>query len=198
MNRILYGFVIFLSVGVSAYAFSFFFFPKEQSPVYQHFINDPWVGFSHVYGGAVALLFGSLQFSAKFRQKYLSVHRTFGIIYLIAILIGGIAGFFAAIDASGNLLTKIGFLCLDILWLFTTIVAYKKILDRDFIGHRNWMIRSFAMTFAAVTLRLQFPLWLGFFQMPFSEAYVIISWACWVPNVFVAEYIVRKVKMAEV
>lgn len=198
MKKFLYGLVIFLSIGVSAYAFSFFFFPKEQSPVYQHFINDPWVGFSHVYGGAVALLFGSLQFSAKFRQKYLSTHRVFGFIYLIAILIGGIGGFFAAIDASGNFITKLGFLCLDILWLFTTVVAYKKIINRDFIAHRNWMIRSFALTFAAVALRLQFPLWMGYYQMPFPEAYVIIAWTCWIPNLIAAEWIVRKVKMAEV
>ena len=57
--------------------------------------------------------------------------------------------------------------------------------------HRQWMIRSFALTFAAVTLRL----WLPFFQIvlnfEFIEAYIIIAWLCWIPNLIVAEIIIR-------
>jgi hypothetical protein len=48
------------------------------------------------------------------------------------------------------------------------------------------MIRSFALTFAAVTLRLYlpFPMIWGF---EFIEGYRIIAWLCWVPNLLIAE-----------
>jgi hypothetical protein len=60
-----------------------------------------------------------------------------------------------------------------------------------FIEHRAWMIRSFALTFAAVTLRLYLPLHL-LFQVHFDDAYRAISFLCWVPNLLVAELYLRK------
>ena len=52
--------------------------------------------------------------------------------------------------------------------------------------HERWMIRSFSLTFAAVTLRLYIPIGMiaGF---PFNQAYVAIAWLCWVPNLMAAE-----------
>ena len=56
------------------------------------------------------------------------------------------------------------------------------------------MVRSFAMTFAAVTLRLYLPIapMLGYEFMP---AYVAISWFCWVPNLIVAELYLSRAKL---
>ena len=53
------------------------------------------------------------------------------------------------------------------------------------------MIRSYALTLAAVTLRLYIPAALisGF---SFEAAYPAISWLCWVPNLIVAEWIIRR------
>ena len=53
-------------------------------------------------------------------------------------------------------------------------------------SHRAWMFRSFALTFAAVTLRLQMPA-AGMAGMSFEEFYPIIAWSCWVPNLVAAE-----------
>ena len=68
----------------------------------------------------------------------------------------------------------------------TTAMAWTSAVRRDFVAHERWMIRSFALTLAAVTLRLYLPIApvLGY---PFMPAYVAISWLCWVPNLIVAE-----------
>jgi hypothetical protein len=52
------------------------------------------------------------------------------------------------------------------------------------------MIRNFALTFAAVTLRLYLPpvLIVG---LPFAMSYAIIAWLCWVPNLLVAEWLAK-------
>lgn len=58
------------------------------------------------------------------------------------------------------------------------------------------MIRSFALTFAAVTLRLYLPLHL-LFQVSFDDAYRAISFLCWVPNLLIAELYLRKAALKE-
>ena len=60
---------------------------------------------------------------------------------------------------------------------------------RRFADHERWMVRSFALTFAAVTLRLYIPAGqvLG---LDFMAAYRAIAWLCWVPNLVVAELLI--------
>ena len=53
------------------------------------------------------------------------------------------------------------------------------------------MVRSFALTFAAVTLRLYLGV-SGASGVPFAVAYPLIAWACWVPNLVVAELWLRR------
>jgi len=54
------------------------------------------------------------------------------------------------------------------------------------LAHQRWMIRSLALTFAAVTLRVYLPLSVAV-GLPFDVAYPVIAWVCWVPNLLVAE-----------
>ena len=51
------------------------------------------------------------------------------------------------------------------------------------------MIRSFALTLAAVTLRIYMPIGVTLNQGEFTLPYTIIAWACWVPNLITAEII---------
>jgi hypothetical protein len=53
------------------------------------------------------------------------------------------------------------------------------------------MTRNFALTFAAVTLRIWVPA--SFVSgIPLAVAYPIIAWLCWVPNLLVAELILGR------
>ena len=51
------------------------------------------------------------------------------------------------------------------------------------------MIRSYALTLAAVTLRIYIPIGqlAGFAYEP---AYQTIAWLCWVPNLVIAEWVI--------
>jgi hypothetical protein len=86
--------------------------------------------------------------------------------------------------------THVGFGLLALLWLFTTARGYISIRSHDEARHRAWMIRSYSLTLAAVTLRIYLPISLAL-GVPFASAYQVISWACWVPNIILAEWIVR-------
>ncbi|HEX8264730.1 MAG TPA: DUF2306 domain-containing protein [Pyrinomonadaceae bacterium] len=147
----------------------------------------------HAGGGIIALCLGPWGFWAAFRNKYLLLHRWMGRIYLLSVMIGGIAGLYMAMTALGGLPTRIGFSMLGALWLTTGVMAYLRIRQGDVQVHRAWMIRNYALTFSAVTLRLWLPL---FFSLgyDFPEAYTTVAWLCWVPNLLVAELIIRNGK----
>ena len=151
------------------------------------------IGFyTHIYFGGLALLIGWSQFSKKWRTKYLKTHRTIGKIYVLAVLLSGASGLYIAYHASGGLETKLGFGLLAALWLFTTVKAYSTIRNKQISLHQRWMIRSYALCFAAVTLRIWLPVLPAIFGLDFNTAYAIISWLCWVPNLIIAELYLKK------
>ena len=147
---------------------------------------------AHITGGSVALLLGPWQFSTKLRERALNLHRWLGRFYLVEVLIGSIGGFAMAVVSSEGLPTHVGFGILAVLWFFTGLQAYRKVRLGDIEAHRQWMIRNFALTFAAVTLRIQLPLMLALLHWPFRPSYITVSWLCWVPNLLIAEWIVRR------
>jgi len=78
------------------------------------------------------------------------------------------------------------------LWFFTGLQAYRMVRCGNILAHRQWMIRNFALTLAAVTLRNYMPLMLFVLHWSFRPTYIAVSWLCWIPNLFVAEWIVRR------
>jgi thiol-disulfide isomerase/thioredoxin len=71
-----------------------------------------------------------------------------------------------------------------------TGLAVRFILRGDAIRHRRWMIRSFALTSAAIALRMYLPLSFAL-HVPFSIGYPAIAWLCWIPNALAAEVYLR-------
>jgi len=91
-----------------------------------------------------------------------------------------------AFHAFGGLPGRLGFAFLALAWLCSGFRAYLAIRARDITAHRRWMVRNFALTFAAVTLRLYLPTSLAS-GVAFEIAYPAIAWLCWVPNLLIAE-----------
>jgi len=160
------------------------YFPVQRE-VYR--ANEPWL-LLHVCGALVALALGPFQFRAAIRNRRPGVHRAMGRAYLIAVLAGGIGGASLARLAYGGFPARVGFALLAAAWLTTGALAYRRIRAGEVDRHREWMLRSMALTFAAVTLRLWLPLLSGALGVPFDEAYVTVAWLCWVPNLIVAEW----------
>jgi uncharacterized membrane protein len=161
----------------------------------QELISNPfWMTafYIHISGGLLALLTGPWQFIPRFRRRYLSLHRVLGKIYVAGILfVAGPSGLFMAFYAEGGWVGMLGFTLMASLWLWSTFMAYDTIRNRDVMAHRDWMTRSFALTFAAVTLRA----WVfGSTQfLHFDAAWVEASsaWISWIPNLIVAEILLR-------
>lgn len=172
----------------------------QGKKAYQSFQATPTWTFAlvvHAAGGSLALIVGALQWLRL--RSLRSFHRALGLGYAVSIAAAGLAGLVMAPVAMGGWVAVAGFLLLDLAWLGTTARAafLGMSLGRPGVDvaahrslHRAWMIRSYALTAAAITLRLWIPLLtLG---LDFLTAYTIISWLCWVPNLVVAELLLRR------
>ncbi len=177
-----------LAVSISGYAFVYFFADGLGGDLKEKFATIPLAAWSHIVGGGLALLIGAFQMNAFLRKKALKWHRTMGRIYLVCVLASGVGGVILAWHAQGGFLTRLGFGLLAIMWLYTGAMAYHRIKQRDVGAHRRWMIRNYALTFAAVTLRVYLPISL-MAGASFAIAYGIIAWMCWLPNLVLAEWL---------
>jgi len=177
----LYGWVFLLSEGFG-----------QSGQMAMHFADRPLAAMLHFGFSPLALLIGGFQFLASVRKNRPAIHRWIGRTYVVACMLGAVGGLWMALTTEAGPMAQSGFALLGIAWIFTTGKAYLEARAKRFDFHRRWMIRSFALTFAAVTLRIYLSLTLGAFQMDFSVVYPVIAWACWVPNLLFAEFYVRR------
>lgn len=145
----------------------------------------------HVGMSPIALAIGAVQFLPKFRAQSINRHRWIGRTYALSILLGGISGMVLAIHMTTGLVASVGFFLLAMAWLVSTGIAVKHAIAREISQHREWMIRSFALTLSAVTLRIYLS---GFFAAgyEYEVASPWLGWICWVPNLIVAEWWIRR------
>jgi len=182
--------LIVLSIPIGLYAFGFQFAGLGSPEFEARFATSPTMSAFHVIGGGCALLAGGFQFSSRLRMRAPALHRWLGRFYLVVVLFGAVGGAALATIAAGGLVARVGFFMLAILWLWSGAAAYLAIRARDIDTHRRWMVRNFALTFAAVTLRIHLPLLIEGFGYPFEAAYPVVAWLAWVPNLIVAEWLI--------
>ena len=149
----------------------------------------------HIGFGGLTLLLSPFQFATRLRNRAPHVHRAVWRIILVSIAIGGVGGLVLAPHSLAGPVGTVGFGLLAVLWVAFAATAFRAIRRRDVETHRRWMIRTFALTYAAVTLRL----WLFVLmavqsglagvdpETAFRRAYLIVPFLAWVPNLLVAE-----------
>lgn len=191
MRRLAWGMLSFLSVGVAAYAVAIAITPAWGPPFVATRIAETPAMAAHMFASAWALAVGPWQFSTRLRRGALSVHRWVGRSYVAAVTVGGLSAIALAPGVQTGAVAGVGFGLLGALWVTFTIVALVRIRAGDDVAHRRWMIRSFALTLAAVTLRFYLPAAFAA-GIPFTTSYPVIAWLCWVPNLLVAELLVRQ------
>ena len=189
MKRSLWALVAILSLVISAYGAAVLLLPHFGPPFVATLRVTAFAPLvAHIGGGVAALALGPWQFSTRLRASRLALHRWMGRAYIIAVIVGGAGGLVLSRTSQEGTVTHLGFGTLGGIWIFSTLRAYAAIRGGDDVTHRAWMTRSFALTFAAVTLRIILPLELAV-GLSYHVAYEIVSWACWVPNLLVAEWL---------
>lgn len=186
------GLAAFLGLLVSLVSYRFVFLGLESAfeIMIEHARDRRVLLLMHVSAAPVALAVGAFQFMPRIRRNHRALHRWLGRLYAVAILVGGIGAMGISLNAIGGLWAQVGFSALGIAWMGSTAIAIWMAMNKRFAEHRVWMLRSFALTFSAVTLRLQL---VGYeiSGLPYEQSSVWLAYTCWVPNLLVAEFLIR-------
>ena len=184
-GRLLWGAIALLSVAIAVWSARYLLNPPQTvEQALGNPLGVPWLVI-HVAGAVTALAVGSLQFLSALRGAR-RPHRWTGRIYVSGVAVGGVAGLVLAPGSFAGPAASWGFGLLATLWLTFTALGWRAAVQGRFAEHRRWMIRSWALTLAAVTLRLYLPGAMAL-ELPFLDAYRVIAWLCWVPNLALAE-----------
>jgi uncharacterized membrane protein len=149
----------------------------------------------HVFTGILTLLAGFTQFSSYILKEHKTLHRLMGKVYVFNVLfINFPAGMLMAFYANGYLPTRIAFIILDSLWFWFTLKAFLEIKKGNVKTHKEFMMRSYALTFSAITLRTWKSVLSSLFVIAPVTLYMIDAWIGFVPNLLLAEWLIRKKK----
>lgn len=163
---------------------------KQQYLDISHWKAAFWV---HVFTSMFALLAGFTQFFPSVLRRMPRLHRWLGRSYVVNVcFITGPASLIMAFYANGGITSRAAFVILAVGWLFTTAMGWRTALRQDWGRHREWMIRSYALTLSAITLRAwKYMLVLTFDPRP-MDVYRLVAWLGFVPNILLAEWLVRR------
>src|SRR5665213_2787090 len=113
-------------------------------------IADRHLLIPHTLAGVMALLIGPIQFSSRFRQRHLKLHRVLGRIYVVSVFVGAATGVVLASGRPGFPGTAMQAAA----WVVCTTAAFLTARNRQIIQHRQWVARSYAVPFTFVSSRV--------------------------------------------
>jgi len=169
------------------YNFGFEQFSKYYWP-------NRWWLVGHLSGGMTAILIGPFQFIKSFRNRYLKTHRLMGKIYIIAIIIASLCAFYMSFTVAlqVNIAWSLSLFFLALPWLISVLMAYRMVRLKRIPQHREWMIRSYVITFAFVLFRfLNESSIANSLMEKFEERGPTCIWLSWTIPLFFTEVILQ-------
>ena len=113
-------------------------------------IGDRALLLPHSLAGTLALVLGPINFSSRLRQRRLQLHRILGRVYVISVIVGSFTGVALAWGRPGLPGTSMQAAA----WMVCTAAALIAARNRQLTAHRQWMVRSYAVTFTFVSSRI--------------------------------------------
>jgi len=152
----------------------------------------------HIVGGTIALFSGPIQLWLGLADRRIDLHRKLGLAYLAGVAIAASGAFWLAAHPSFGWVYGAGLGSMAIAQVVTTSLAFVAIKRSLVEQHKEWMIRSYVVTFSFVTYRL-FGLMMGPLQLgTYAEVNIVLAWGSWALPLLVTEAILQGRKIAVV
>src|ERR1051326_5090632 len=165
-------------------------FIQERNALYMRWI---WrVSFYiHIAAGAICIATALLQFSSWILRKRKKIHIVAGRMYvMVVLLLGAPSGFYMTFFAKGGYWEKACFMMMAIAWFFFTYKGFTTaVREKNFVAHKYWMMRSYAMALTAVTFRIYYVAFYLYGMENFAN-YAVSLWISVIGNALVAEAII--------
>jgi len=173
-----------------------YFLRIDESQFRQYWPMRGWL-LLHITMGMVALLTGPVQLWLGLKDLYPRVHKNLGFVYMAAIVLSSAAAYYLAFHTGGGIVFGSGLTALATVWLITTGLAFLAITRHLYDQHKEWMIRSYVVTFGFVTFRA-FDGVLAAQGIPLLEHIGISAWFAWSVPLFLNEVILQGRKILRV
>ena len=180
-------------VGVAALPY---FLRMDEGQFKQYWPMRGWL-LLHITMGMVALLTGPVQLWLGLKDLYPRVHRKLGLVYMAAILVGSVVAYYLAFNTSGGIVFGTGLTALATVWLVTIGMAFLAATRHLYDQHKEWMIRSYVVTFGFVTFRA-FDGVLAAQGVPLLDHIGISAWFAWSVPLFLNEVVLQGRKILRV
>jgi uncharacterized membrane protein len=149
--------------------------------------------FSHVYVSIFVLIAGIPQFSTYIRKQHSKLHKGLGGIYIFLILfIASPSGLVMGVHANGGFFSKLSFVLQAVLWFVFTLKAFQYAKQKNWTKHEQFMLRSYALTLSAISLRSFKWIITHTLELPPMDTYRIIAWLGWIFNILLVELYIYK------
>ncbi|MCI1189180.1 DUF2306 domain-containing protein [Hymenobacter sp. DH14] len=146
----------------------------------------------HITTSLLVLVAGLLQFLPVLARRGPGLHRQLGKCYVVGILaLAAPSGLVLARFANGGLAAQVGFTLQCLVWWLCTWRAYRAARQRQWSLHVDWMLRSFAVTLAALALRGESYVMYYVFETKPIETYLTVTWLSWVGNLVLVEILLE-------
>jgi hypothetical protein len=183
--------IAFVAGAAVPYFLSSSYGPPEYAP------RRGWL-LLHIVGGVIALLTGPVQLWLGLADRGMAWHRRMGIGYMTGVGIGSLAAFYLSTHTDFGWIFGAGLFGLAVAWVTTTTLAYLAIKRSLIDQHKEWMIRSYVVTFAFVTFRVIQPaLYAAHIGTPLEQL-AFTAWACWAVPLLVTELVIQGRKVLAV
>jgi hypothetical protein len=188
--------VIIVAIGLLAFiALRFYsevaiqYFNISEASYGFYWPNRGWL-LIHLVGGSLALFMGPFQFWSGLRRKHMHVHRWTGRLYLVGVALAAFASVTLAVRTPIGVAWSAGLLVLAGVWVAVTGMAFLTALYRQIAVHKQWMIRSYVLTFSFVIFRWleELPLLV---DVPMGERFATIGWISWTVPLVSAEIVMQ-------
>lgn len=139
----------------------------------------PFLIIPHVMAGMIALISGPLQFSSRLRRIHPKFHRILGRIYICAVFVAAPLAMIMSNHRGDS--RAIHFVIANFVqggtWMIVTAAAFVTARNRHFQQHREWMVRSYAVTFTFVGTRVlqPIPAWNRHSEVGFAIEIILIT-----------------------
>ncbi|MEO1257349.1 MAG: DUF2306 domain-containing protein [Bacteroidota bacterium] len=150
--------------------------------------------YAHIFSSLFVLCSGAFLFSGYILKKHPALHRRLGKIYVgLLLLVSAPSGLVMGFHANGGWMAQLSFFILTPLWWWFTYQGYVTARNKKFKAHKKWMMRSYALTLSAISLRVYQMLLGSFFMIDPMVQYVLVSWVSWLGNLaFIELYMWKK------
>ncbi|OKI04769.1 hypothetical protein A6A06_08545 [Streptomyces sp. CB02923] len=154
----------------------------------------------HALPAGLVLLLGPLQFVPALRNRYRALHRVIGRVYMVSVVFASVAAVLATTFSVNGFSAQVAFYLLTAAWLYSLTQAYRTIRRGQVRLHRVWMIRNYALSFAAVLLRVFLLLGLAarsrYEWLTVESVYTTSAWASILISAGVAEWFIVQRSLA--